>query len=264
MTANQTTSRLSATADASYAHRLQRLQSARWKRIFDVQAPYRWHIRHLGLGYVLDIGCGIGRNLVHLQGNGIGVDHNPEAVAIARTRGLEVFTCDEWNSSEYAERVIFDSMLLAHVAEHMSEAEAVALVRSYLPTVRPGGRIVFITPQEKGYASDATHVRFVDFDALERLCAALDLQVELRRSFPMPRAAGPVFKYNEFVVAGAPTPDRRGRLTLSTRQPAFHAGEDRKRRRAVRCRRRCFRPSPMRPVRRWYSPGLSAGAAYLR
>ncbi len=200
MTLNQENSRLLATADASYAHRLQRLQRARWKRVVDVQAPYRWHIRHLDLGYVLDVGCGIGRNLVHLRGHGVGVDHNPEAVSIARSRGLEAYTSDEWDASEHADQPIFDSLLLAHVAEHMSELEAATLVRRYLPAVRPDGRIVFITPQEKGYASDATHVLFLGFDEIERLCAMVGLRVDVRRSFPLPRAAGRLFKYNEFIV----------------------------------------------------------------
>ena len=171
MTPNQENSRTLATADASYAHRLQRLQRARWKRIIDVQAPYRWHIRHLDLGYVLDVGCGIGRNLSHLRGHGVGVDHNPEAVSITRSRGFEAYTPDEWDASGRADQPIFDSLLLAHVAEHMSELEAATLIRRYLQAVRPDGRIVIVTPQEKGYASDATHVRFLGFDELTRLCA---------------------------------------------------------------------------------------------
>jgi hypothetical protein len=38
-----------------------------------------------------DVGCGLGRNLGHLDGNGVGVDHNAESVAIAQSRGLRAF-----------------------------------------------------------------------------------------------------------------------------------------------------------------------------
>jgi SAM-dependent methyltransferase len=56
----------SSTAGVEYARRLQRLSGRRWKRLIDVQAPYRWNIHRLRLGRTLDVGCGIGRNLKHL------------------------------------------------------------------------------------------------------------------------------------------------------------------------------------------------------
>jgi hypothetical protein len=58
---------------------------------------------------------------------------------------------------------------------------------------------VLITPQEAGFASDATHVAFHDFAALAGLEAALGLRSERAYSFPFPRPVGRVFRYNEFV-----------------------------------------------------------------
>ena len=52
---------------ASYADRLRRKEDARWKQVLDVQAPYRWNLRRQELGRTLDVGCGIGRNLVSLS-----------------------------------------------------------------------------------------------------------------------------------------------------------------------------------------------------
>ena len=66
-----------------YAARLQTLEQARWKQLLDVQAPYRWNIRRLELGRTLDVGCGLGRNLAHLDGRGVGVDHNPASIVVA-------------------------------------------------------------------------------------------------------------------------------------------------------------------------------------
>ncbi len=60
--------------------------------------------------------------------------------------------------------------------------------------------MVFICPQERGYASDPTHVRFVDDAGLARLAQSVSLHVERRCSFPFPRAVGRVFPYNEFVL----------------------------------------------------------------
>ncbi|MEJ3651981.1 class I SAM-dependent methyltransferase [Actinomycetes bacterium KLBMP 9759] len=183
-----------------YAERLQTLEQARWKQLLDVQAPYRWNIRRLELGRTLDVGCGLGRNLAHLGGEGVGVDHNAASVAIARERGLEAYTTEEFMKRSVAEHGSFDSMLAAHLVEHMSESDAIGVLKSYLPYVRQGGKVVIITPQEKGYTTDATHVRFCGFPEVAALCEAVGLRVVRQYSFPFPRAAGKVFPYNEFVT----------------------------------------------------------------
>lgn len=186
------------TDQADYAARLERLESVWWKRLLDVQRPYRWNIRRLDLGRTLDVGCGIGRNLTHLGGNGVGVDHNATSIELCRARGLTAYTVDEFFASPDAAPGSFDSMLVAHVVEHMEEADAVDVVKSYLDCVKPGGKIVFITPQERGYASDATHVRFVGFEEQRHLADLLGLTVAKQFSFPLPRSFGKLFTYNEF------------------------------------------------------------------
>jgi SAM-dependent methyltransferase len=190
----------SQTAGADYAERLQRLEGVGWKKLLDVQRPYRWNLRRLGLGRTLDVGCGIGRNLVNLGPGSVGVDHNAESVSLARARGLTAYTTEEFWGSGAGAPGAFDSMLLAHVMEHVDADVAEDIVREYLPCLKPGGKLVFITPQEVGYRSDSTHVRFVDLDALRGHAANLGLTVERAYSFPLPRAAGKAFKYNEFVL----------------------------------------------------------------
>lgn len=172
----------------------------RWKRWLDVQAPYRWNLRRLALGFTLDLGCGTGRNLAHLGGHGVGVDPNEHAVAVARARGLVALTPAEFAASAHARPGRFDALLVAHVLEHLAPRAAHALVAEHLAFVRPGGRVVLITPQERGFASDATHVAFVGFEELEALCAGLELELERSYSFPFPRLAGRLFAHNEFVL----------------------------------------------------------------
>lgn len=198
------------TAAAAYAERLARLEGIWWKRLFDVQAPYRWNLRRLRLGRTLDVGCGIGRNLRNLGPDSVGVDHNPESVRIARQRGLHAYTVDEFLASAHARPGSFDSLLLAHLVEHVPEPDARRVVGMYLPYLRPGGRALFITPQERGYVSDHTHVRFCGFQEVAALARSLGLTVERSYSFPFPRFAGRVFTYNEFnVLARMPTDSRR-------------------------------------------------------
>jgi SAM-dependent methyltransferase len=188
------------TARPAYAERLKDLERRPLRRFIDVQAPYRWNLRRLHLCRVLDVGCGLGRNLAHLAHDAVGVDHNPESVRIARERGFTAYTVEEFLRSPDAEPGGYDSLLYAHVLEHMNGADAVSLVKSYLPFLRPGGRVCVITPQERGYRSDATHVEYVDFDGIRHIAEESQLVVEKTYSFPLPRVFGTVFTYNEFVA----------------------------------------------------------------
>ena len=184
----------------AYAGRLRRLQTPLWKRVLDVQAPYRFNLRRLRPGRMLEIGCGIGRNLAHVREPSIGVDPNAACVAEARARGLDARAPEAFLASPDARDGAFDSLLVAHVLEHLPGGGAGALIAPYLPFLRPGGQLILITPQEAGYASDATHLTFVDLPALRGVAEGLGLGVERAFSFPFPRPAGRLFKYNEFVL----------------------------------------------------------------
>ncbi|MGN6272351.1 MAG: class I SAM-dependent methyltransferase [Protaetiibacter sp.] len=192
---------LSSTEGEDYARRLERLQNKWWKKALDVQRPYRWNIRRWDLGRTLDVGCGNGRNLISLPPGSVGVDHNPALVAAARRRGCEAYTDAEFFADARLTRpASFDGLLAAHLIEHLSAERARAVLGSYLPLVRRGGRVLFITPQERGHASDPTHLDFVDHDALRALAADLGLEVERAYSFPFPRWMGRIFIYNEFAL----------------------------------------------------------------
>jgi len=169
------------TLDVRYTERLLAESSRGWKR---------------------HVGCGIGRNLLHLGAGAVGVDHNRHSVAVAVARGLTVFTPDEFAKSPYSRERGFDSILLAHVAEHMKLDEAVSLLASYARLVRAGGRAVLICPQEAGFGSDPTHIEFMDFGKLRRILESAGFSPAREYSFPLPRLAGRIFLYNEFVSIG--------------------------------------------------------------
>jgi len=102
------------TAGPEYARRLQTLSGARWKRVLDVQAPYRANLRRLHLGRTLDVGCGTGRNLAALDPGSTGVDHNPHSVEIACKAGLPAVTIEQFLADADLSRPAgFDSMPVA-------------------------------------------------------------------------------------------------------------------------------------------------------
>jgi SAM-dependent methyltransferase len=190
-----------ATSSQEYAERLIGLQTAPWKRWVGAQRLFRWNLLRLEPGFTLDVGCGIGRNLLHLGRRGVGVDTNEHCVRAARARGLVAFTPDDFfQRTEYNRPERFDTILLSHVAEHMNEDQVVDLLKLYEPLLRRGGRAILIAPQESGFRSDPTHVELMDFDRLSRISSRLGFVVERSFSFPFPRWVGRVFTYNEFVV----------------------------------------------------------------
>lgn len=191
------------TAEQSYTAQLLREGGAWWKRLFDVQRPYRWKLRRLDVGFMLDIGCGLGRNLQHVDGHGIGIDHNPASVDVCRSKGLRAYTPEDFARSEWSRQATFDSILLSHVAEHMPRSQAIELLSEYLHFLKPSGKLVVITPQERGFDADKTHVEFVDNVALREILKALGFKQATVQSFPFPRRPfGKIFRYNEFVAVG--------------------------------------------------------------
>jgi 2-polyprenyl-3-methyl-5-hydroxy-6-metoxy-1,4-benzoquinol methylase len=190
--------------DPDYTRRLQRLGGRRWKRL--VPNPYRWNIRRLATGRVLDVGCGIGRCLDFVRPRGIGVDPNESSIAVCRQKGHEAHSPEQFAAAyspiEPARQ--FDTLLCSHVLEHLDEPTGVALISGYLPHLAAGGRVVLITPQERGQRSDSTHVRLMDATALNRLADQAGFVVERISSFPLPRVFGRWFVYNETVTIARP------------------------------------------------------------
>lgn len=187
------------TSDA-YAERLVRHEGARWKQVLDVQRPYRWNLRRMRLGRTLDVGCGLGRNLTTLAAGSLGVDHNSSSIEVARSRGLNAVTTDEFaiRFPEPPAVPEFESILLSHVLEHMTREEGIGLLEHYLPFARR--TVAVICPQERGYTTDHTHVTFLDGSDIAAMLEQVGLRTRKVASFPLPRAAGRFFTYNETVV----------------------------------------------------------------
>lgn len=194
-------SSIGGTDQKAYTSRLIQRSSPRWKRILDVQRPYRWNLRRLNLGRTLDVGCGIGRNLANLSKDSVGVDHNAHSVELARRTGHSAFTVAEFMGDKKKHpKNSFDSMLLAHVLEHMSTDDGIKIIKEYLPYVK--SKVVIICPQEKGFTTDDTHVNFLTHGDIEEILKTCGLKIEKSYSFPFQKSIGKVFTYNETVVVG--------------------------------------------------------------
>lgn len=188
------------TQDAAYADYLIRNQASLKSAV--LQLPYRTHLKFQNLGRTLDIGCGAGRNLKALPKGSVGIDHNEWVVKACVQQGFAALTTDDFVAKSSLYLSAFDSLLLSHVAEHMPVLELTQLLQTFRAFLKPGGKIMIICPQEAGYASDATHVHFMDFETMEACLIATGFTPEKYYSFPFPRFFGKFFKHNEFVVIG--------------------------------------------------------------
>jgi SAM-dependent methyltransferase len=148
---------------------------------------------------MLEVGCGIGRNLRFVNGNGVGIDHNQSSIDHCRSLGFQALSVDEFKTSKFAKPATFDSILLSHILEHMDHGARIDLLKTYLPFLKPEGKVILITPQEKGQASDPTHIELVGFHEQAALAQTFGLKEVRSYSFPFARFMGEYFIYNEFV-----------------------------------------------------------------
>lgn len=190
---------MKSTESQAYKDRLFRLQKKSWKKKLRIQEFYADQVIRLQPGNVLEIGCGIGRLLEHLP-DAVGIDHNVHSVNLAKELGFQAFTEFDFKKSRFNVLESFDSILLAHVVEHLTFQESVDLISSYLPLLKPGGKLIVICPQESGYRSDKTHITFSGFSEIREICESLNFYVRSEKSFPFPRFMGNFFRFNEFIV----------------------------------------------------------------
>jgi SAM-dependent methyltransferase len=96
-------------------------------------------------GHLLEIGCGNGERLTFLKElgwNTYGVEPDPKAAAMARSRGLTVTEVILNDSLFVAES--FDAIVMSHVIEHLNNP--LEVIRICHKLLRPGGLLVMLTP----------------------------------------------------------------------------------------------------------------------
>jgi SAM-dependent methyltransferase len=119
-------------------------------------------------GKVLDIGSGRGVMLRLMKGAGItayGIDSFEEAVIDCRAKGLDVVCSDALSHLSLLPSASLGGIFCAHVIEHMQPTQAIELIKESFRVLKPGARIVIITPNPKDLRTgerfwlDITHVR---------------------------------------------------------------------------------------------------------
>lgn len=124
-------------------------------RFYEVEDRHWWFVgrrrivldqleQHGGRGRILDLGCGTGGVLAHLDdyGEAYGIDPSPEATRFSHERGLAIALASGLNLP-FADQT-FDAVLALDVIEHVDDD--VGLLREVQRVLRPGGILVVTVP----------------------------------------------------------------------------------------------------------------------
>jgi SAM-dependent methyltransferase len=109
----------------------------------------------VGVGHLLDVGCGDGEALDILRDIGwtvTGVELDPNAVSAAKRRMLDVRQGD-LHSAGFADQS-FDAVTSSHVIEHVHDP--LAMLCESRRILKPGGKIVVVTPNAEAW----THAKY--------------------------------------------------------------------------------------------------------
>ena len=122
-------------------------------------------------GPTIDFGCGVGEFLRELPAGSIGLELNEVSVAHCVGQGLDVLHYnadnDDWALAPIAGRArCYRSLSICHVLEHLDRPAV--YFRKLLLAARALGvdRVLVIVPGRSGFATDPTHLTFVDLSML--------------------------------------------------------------------------------------------------
>jgi SAM-dependent methyltransferase len=98
-------------------------------------------------GSVLDLGCGFGDYAPFFSSRAtyVGIDHNPEYVATARSlhgNANATFVAADVTDPEVAKHGPFDLIMISGVLHHLDDAAVTHLAANIVPLLKPGGKFV--------------------------------------------------------------------------------------------------------------------------
>lgn len=185
------------TEDAAYVDFLERKYL--WGRQWYLQhIIFPRYARQLLPGLVYDLGFGSGAFLEFASRRGlrvVGVDSNPGFVQRAKAHGWNVCLDDVTKPAGHFEKgmnVVCDNLL-----EHLDETALRRFLSHLGLFLSPGGRLLVIVPNKRGFMSDPTHQTLVDDAVMQRLLPETSLELLHTFWHPIPFSCiGNLYIYN--------------------------------------------------------------------
>lgn len=160
------------------------------------------YLRELVPGEVCDFGCGMGAFLEYCRKRGVpatGIDSSPYMIRRCRAKGLKAEVDDITRPATVSGPV--RNIVCDNVLEHLPPEKIRDFFQSAGRLLQKGGVLLVIVPNRKGFASDPTHVTFVDRLLVEPLAVEQGLVVTAEYRLPIRwQALGERFIYNMTVM----------------------------------------------------------------
>lgn len=144
---------------------------------------------------ILDVGCGEGLYLSYLKKHNIratGIEAHRATAKRARDKKLDVVIGDAFRVLPKL-RGRSGAVVISHLIEHLSGDQAARLMRLAYNCLRPGGRILVLTPNPRNiktlawtFWEDPTHVRPYSLPALSRLFDEAGFHAVALKELPEP------------------------------------------------------------------------------
>jgi len=130
---------------------------------FAVYLPYLAEVRSDAAASVVDLGCGRGEWLDLLGKQGIaaiGIDSNPVMVASCQQRGLQAECLNAVSFLKNQQPGSLAAITGFHFIEHLPFQELIVLCDAALAALRPGGLLIFETPNPENLSVGARSFHF--------------------------------------------------------------------------------------------------------
>lgn len=135
---------------------------------FNIKHKVNLAIKGLPQGRLLDIGCGVGDFLLHVQNKGwqvVGIEPSADAKAIAQQRlGFCPIAPAE---SKNLENEFFDVITLWHVLEHIDDLKT--QISELFRLLKPGGRLIIALPNFQSFDSQYYKDKWAAWDVPRHL-----------------------------------------------------------------------------------------------
>lgn len=146
---------------------------------------------------ILELGCGPGYFLEYLRNHGYtaarGIDISEEQVGMAREKRLAAEVGDVFEALERSAGSL-DAVVGIDLLEHFSKDEGLRLCDSILQGLRPGGRVIFRTPNGSALLAgpivygDLTHMAIYNQSSLRQLLANAGFErMSFHETGPIPK-----------------------------------------------------------------------------
>ena len=145
------------------------------------------HLKITNETQVLDIGCGLGENLVMLKKRGCtalkGVDVSESQVDFCCSLDLDVECCDGVQYLKRSDKQ-YDLIFSLDVLEHLDQSQIYEMVKEIKKRLRSGGRWILRLPNGDSpfhgaiRYGDTTHYTCFTHSSLHQLLSSFDLSIE--------------------------------------------------------------------------------------